>query len=108
MSPKRKTAGQKAALTRKRRAAAKKAVATRKHRAAGRKAARLHHAVPMPQQLPQISVLPARYPDPWKIILQQQAQNVLCILAIRLLLAFALPRDLGGVPDPQLKVQFAQ
>src|SRR5713226_4040307 len=62
----------------------------------------------MPQQLPEISVFPARYPDPWKIILQQQAQNVLCILAIRLLLAFALPVDLGGVPDPQLKVQFPQ
>jgi len=30
------------------------------------------------------------------------------ILAIRLLLAFALPSDLGGVPDPQLNVQFAQ
>ena len=40
MSPKRKSAGKKAASTRKRRAAAKKAVATRKHRAAGRKAAR--------------------------------------------------------------------
>src|SRR6202051_4515126 len=62
----------------------------------------------MPQQLPQISVFPARYPDPWKIILQQQAQNVLCILAIRLLLAFALPSDLSGVSDPQLEVKFAQ
>src|SRR5579859_3134511 len=62
----------------------------------------------MPQQLPQIAILPARYPDPWKIILQQQAQNVLCILAIGLLLAFALPGDLGGVPDPQLEVQFRQ
>jgi hypothetical protein len=25
--------------------------------------ARLHHAVPVPQQLPQIPVLPARYPS---------------------------------------------
>ncbi len=40
MSPKRKSAGKKAASTHKRRAAAKKAVATWKHRAAGRKAAR--------------------------------------------------------------------
>ena len=40
MTPKRKTAGRKAALTRKRRDAARKAVATRKHRAAGQKAAR--------------------------------------------------------------------
>jgi hypothetical protein len=33
---------------------------------------------------------------------------MLCILAIRLLLAFPLPSDLGGIPDPQLKLQFAQ
>src|SRR6266404_6449721 len=33
---------------------------------------------------------------------------MLCVLAIRLLLAFALPGDLGGVPDPQLKAQFRQ
>ena len=39
MSPKRKSAGKKAASTRRRRAAGKKAAATRKHRAAGRKAA---------------------------------------------------------------------
>jgi hypothetical protein len=39
MSPKRKTAGKKAAATRKRQAAGKKAAATRKHRAAGKKAA---------------------------------------------------------------------
>ena len=41
-----------------------------------------------------------------EIILQQPPQNVLCILAIRLLFAFALPGGLGGVPDPQLAVQF--
>src|SRR5579863_1549486 len=33
---------------------------------------------------------------------------MLCILAIRLLLAFPLPSDLGGIPDPQLEVQFRQ
>src|ERR1700693_3931512 len=33
---------------------------------------------------------------------------MLRILAIRLLLAFSLPSDLGGVPDPQLDVQFRQ
>src|SRR5580658_10125366 len=33
---------------------------------------------------------------------------MLRILAIRLLLAFSLPRDLAGIPDPQLKVQFRQ
>ena len=30
--------------------------------------ARLHHAVPVPQQLPQIAILPARYPDPRKVM----------------------------------------
>src|SRR5450631_2074902 len=33
---------------------------------------------------------------------------MLCILAIRLLLAFALPGDLGGVPDPQLTLQLGE
>src|SRR6266568_1442482 len=33
---------------------------------------------------------------------------MLRILAIRLLLAFALPSDLGGVANPQLDVQFRQ
>src|SRR5450631_160759 len=33
---------------------------------------------------------------------------MLCILAIGLLLAFALPMDLGGVANPQLDVQFRQ
>jgi hypothetical protein len=47
-----------------------------------------------------------RYPDLRKVILQQQAQNVLCILAIGLLLAFPLPGDLRGVSDPQLAVPF--
>jgi hypothetical protein len=56
----------------------------------------------------QIAILPTRYPDPWKVILQQQAQNVLCIQAIGLLLTFALPADLGGIPDPQLNVQLRQ
>src|ERR1700730_15227582 len=62
----------------------------------------------MPQQLPQIPILPTRYPDLGKTILHQQLQNMLRILPICLLLAFALPSDLGGVADPQLKVQFRQ
>jgi hypothetical protein len=45
--------------------------------------ARLHHPVPMPQQLPQISILRARYPDSRKAIFQQQSQYQLRILAIR-------------------------
>jgi len=60
----------------------------------------LHHPVSMPQQLPQIPILPTRYPDLGKTILHQQLQNMLRILPIRLLLAFPLPSDLGDVPDP--------
>jgi hypothetical protein len=33
---------------------------------------------------------------------------MLCILAIRLLLAYPLGSDLGGVANPQLEVQFRQ
>jgi hypothetical protein len=39
--------------------------------------ARLHHAVPVRQQLPQITILPARYPDLRKVILQHPSQNQL-------------------------------
>jgi hypothetical protein len=55
-----------------------------------------------------IPILRTRYPDPWKIILQQQVQNMLRILAIRLLLAFAFPTDLRRISDPQLNVQFGE
>jgi hypothetical protein len=43
----------------------------------------LHHAVPVPQQLSQIPIFPARYPDLGKAIFQHQPQNQLRILAIR-------------------------
>src|SRR2546422_932501 len=62
----------------------------------------------MPQQLPQIPILPARDPDLRKAILEQQSQNQLRILAIGLLLAYSLGPDLRCVPDPQLKVQLPQ
>src|SRR3984885_730255 len=64
--------------------------------------------MPMPQQLSQIPILPTRYPDLGKTILHQQLQNMLRILPIRLLLAFALPSDLSGVSDPQLTLQLGQ
>jgi hypothetical protein len=64
---------------------------------------RLDHSVTMPQQLPQISILPARYPDLPKAIFEHQSQNQMRILAIRLLLAHSLLANLGGIPDPQLK-----
>jgi len=70
--------------------------------------ARLHHAVPVPQQLPQIPVLPTRHPDLRKTIFEQQAQNQLRILAIRLLLPYSLGTDLGRVSNPQLNLQLGQ
>jgi hypothetical protein len=69
---------------------------------------RLHHSVPMPQQLPQIAILPTRDPDLGKAIFQQQAQNQLRVLAIRLLLPHSLRADLGRIPNPQLKLQLSQ
>ena len=50
------------------------------------------------------AILPARYPDLQKAIFQQQFQNQLGILAIRLLLAHSLAPDLGCICDPQLKL----
>jgi len=35
----------------------------------------LHHAVPVPQQLPQIPVFPARHPDLRETIFEQQTQD---------------------------------
>src|SRR6185437_12643863 len=64
-------------------------------------------AMPMPQQLPQIAVLPTRYPDLRETIFQQQAQDQLRILSIRLLLAHAFGANLGCISDPQLKLQLA-
>jgi hypothetical protein len=62
----------------------------------------------VPQQLPQIAILPARHPELRKAILQQQAQNMLCILAIGLLPAYPFGSDFGCVANPQLEVQLRQ
>jgi hypothetical protein len=70
--------------------------------------ARLHPAVPVPQQLPQIAILPTRHPDPRKVIFQQEFQNQLRILAIGLLLAHSPGSDLGCVADPQLDVELGE
>jgi len=66
---------------------------------------RLHHPMPMPEQLPQIPILPARHPDRWKIVLQQQAQNMQRILPIRLLFAPALAPYLGRISYSSLELQ---
>ena len=70
--------------------------------------AHLHQPMPMPQQLSQIAILGVRHPNPRKAILHHQLQHELRILPIRLLLAYSLGADLGGVPDPQLKLQLAE
>src|SRR5579871_1566486 len=62
----------------------------------------------MPQQLPQIPVLPARYPNRRKVVLQQQTQNMLRILPIRLLFAPASASYLGRIAHPQLELQLCQ
>src|SRR5438445_72176 len=67
-----------------------------------------YHAMPMPQQLPQIPILPIRYPDLGKTIFHQQLQNMLRILPIRFLLAYPLGANLAGVANPQFEGQLRQ
>jgi len=67
----------------------------------------LHHAVPMPEQLPQIAILCFRYPDSRKAIFHQQPQQ-LRVLAIRFLLPDPLRAHRGCVADPQLTLQLFQ
>ena len=62
----------------------------------------------MPEQLPQIPVFFVRHPDPGKTIFHQQRQQQLRILPIRLLFAHPFGADLGGIPDPQLKLQLGE
>ena len=62
----------------------------------------------MPQQLPQIPVLPTRHPDRWKVVLQQQTQNMLRILPIRLLFAPTLAPYRGRVSYPKFQLQLCQ
>src|SRR5215469_17914437 len=62
----------------------------------------------MPQQLPQIAIVPARNPDLGKVILQHELQDMPRVLAIGLLLAYPLRSDLGCIAPPQLEVQFRQ
>ena len=62
----------------------------------------------MPEQLPQIPVLPARHPDLRKVILQHQLQDELGILPIGLLFTYPLGSDPGCISDPQLDLQFTQ
>jgi hypothetical protein len=49
----------------------------------------------MPQQSPQILILCVRYPDPRNTVLDQQSQQQLRILTIRLLLVLAMDKAMG-------------
>jgi hypothetical protein len=49
-----------------------------------------------------------RYPDLRKAVFDQQPQNQLRILAIRLLLAYSFGADPGCISHPQLKLQLGQ
>src|SRR5947207_6698862 len=70
--------------------------------------AHLHQPMAMPQQLPQIAILRIWYPDPREAIFQQEPQQQLRVLAIRLLLAYSFRAHRGCVADPQFKLQFVQ
>ena len=70
--------------------------------------ARLHHAVPVPQQLPQIPVLPARHPDLRKIILQHEFQNQLRVLPIRFAFALVGLRISAASPIQSSNLQLGQ
>jgi hypothetical protein len=69
---------------------------------------RLHHAMPVPQQLPQIPVLPGRHPDLRKVIFQHEFQNQLRVLPICLLLSHSSGSDFCRISDPQLEVQLRE
>jgi hypothetical protein len=64
--------------------------------------------MPMPQQLPQITILRMRYPDPRKTAFEHEPQQQLRILAIGFLFAHSFRANLDGVADPRLKLQVAQ
>src|SRR6266849_8734793 len=68
----------------------------------------LHQPMPMPQQLPQITILRIRYPHSRKTIFQQQLQQELGILAVGLLLPDSLGLYLCRISNPQLDTQFRQ
>jgi hypothetical protein len=59
----------------------------------------LHHAMAMPEQLPQIAIVPVRHPNPGKSFFHQQSQHQLRILPISLLLSHSLASNLGSIPQ---------
>jgi len=70
--------------------------------------AHLHQPMPVPQQLSQIPILRARYPDSRKVIFPHQSQQQSGILAVGLLLLHSSGFDLRGITDPYLEPQLCQ
>jgi len=68
----------------------------------------LHQPMPVPQQLPQITIPRTRYPDSRKPIFQQQLPHKSGIFAVGLLLPDALPLDLCRIANPRLDAQFRE
>jgi hypothetical protein len=70
--------------------------------------AHLHHAMSVPQQLSQISVFRARYPDLRKVIFPHQSKYKESIIAVGLPLFYSLCFNLCGVAHPNLDTQLCQ
>jgi hypothetical protein len=70
--------------------------------------AHLHQPMPVPKQLPQITILRTRYPDSRKIIFPHQSQHQSGVLTVGLLLADSLGLNLRRIADPYLDTQFCQ
>jgi hypothetical protein len=62
--------------------------------------AHLYKPMPVPEQLPQISILRTRCPDPGKAIFQHQLQQELSIPAIGLLLPHTTERYVDSCSNP--------
>ena len=58
----------------------------------------LHHAMAMPEQLPQIAIIPVRHPNRGKSFFHQQSQQQLRVLPISLLLSHSLFRISAASP----------
>jgi hypothetical protein len=64
--------------------------------------------MPVPEQLPQITIFRIRYPDFRKAIFQQQLQQKSGIKTISFLLPASLPLNLRRIANPHLETQLCQ
>jgi hypothetical protein len=69
---------------------------------------RLHQPMPVPKQLPQITILWSRHPDSRKAIFQQQLQQESGILAVGLLLPDSLGLNHRRISNPQFETQLCE